>query len=116
MLINKIILIIIVFSISFSEEIRYIDEVFESVIKTEDVVYGNAPAQTEEAAAKFPGCKNSPFLPDVILSTAACHGQRCPGRQSKGRHEIIWSDGCLRHRLHHRRGTHKRFAFRMQSR
>ena len=30
-------------SLCLSQEIRYLDEVFEGVIKTEDVVYGNAP-------------------------------------------------------------------------
>ena len=30
-------------SLMYAQGTRYIDEVFESVIKTEDVVYGNAP-------------------------------------------------------------------------
>ena len=35
--------ILIIFSLLVGDDIRYLDEVFESVIKTEDVVYGNAP-------------------------------------------------------------------------
>ena len=31
------------FSFSIAQDIRYIDEVFNNVDKTEDVVYGNAP-------------------------------------------------------------------------
>ena len=37
------IVIIILFSLLFSQDIRYLDEIFDEVIKTEDVVYGNAP-------------------------------------------------------------------------
>ena len=37
------IVIIILLSVLFSQDIRYIDEVFDEVIKTEDVIYGNAP-------------------------------------------------------------------------
>ena len=39
----KIILFSAIFSIVASQDIRYIDEVFEEVVKTEDVIYGNAP-------------------------------------------------------------------------
>jgi len=37
------IIIIILLSLLFSQDIRYLDEVFDEVIKTEDVIYGNAP-------------------------------------------------------------------------
>jgi acetyl esterase/lipase len=40
---NILIIIISSFTIIIAQNIRYIDEVFENVIKTEDVVYGNAP-------------------------------------------------------------------------
>ena len=36
-------LILLTFSVLSADGIRYLDEVFESVQKTEDVVYGNAP-------------------------------------------------------------------------
>ena len=39
----KKITIFIFIAISFSQDTRYLDEVFENVIITEDVVYGNAP-------------------------------------------------------------------------
>ena len=39
----KKILLFIFISISLSQNVRYIDEVFENVIITEDIVYGNAP-------------------------------------------------------------------------
>ncbi len=42
-MIQKSIYIIFTFSLLVSQEIRYIDEVFDNVNKTEDVVYGNAP-------------------------------------------------------------------------
>ena len=39
--------IIILFAISFSilssQNVRYLDEVFDEITKTEDVIYGNAP-------------------------------------------------------------------------
>ena len=37
--------VVIIFCMSslYSENIRYLDEVFETVVKTEDIVYGNAP-------------------------------------------------------------------------
>ena len=37
------ILLLLTFSVLSADGIRYLDEVFESVQKTEDVVYGNAP-------------------------------------------------------------------------
>ena len=40
---NQFLLILILISISFNQQIRYLDEVFESVDKQEDIVYGNAP-------------------------------------------------------------------------
>ena len=42
---KNIIIIITVLSFSFllSQDIRYLDEVFDNVVKTEDVIYGNAP-------------------------------------------------------------------------
>jgi len=40
---KKIFIIIVLFSFLLSQDIRYIDEVFDEVIKTEDVIYGNAP-------------------------------------------------------------------------
>ena len=42
-MIKKSIYIIFTFSLLISQEIRYLDEVFDNVNKTEDVVYGNAP-------------------------------------------------------------------------
>ena len=39
----KIIIITTSISLLFSQNTRYLDEVFDEVIKTEDVVYGNAP-------------------------------------------------------------------------
>ena len=39
----KIIIITISISLLFPQNTRYLDEVFDEVIKTEDVVYGNAP-------------------------------------------------------------------------
>ena len=39
----KIILFLTIVSILASQNVRYIDEVFEEVVKTEDVIYGNAP-------------------------------------------------------------------------
>ena len=39
----KKITIFIFISIGLSQDIRYLDEVFENVTITEDVVYGNAP-------------------------------------------------------------------------
>ena len=39
----KQLIIILLFSIIFSQDVRYLDEVFENVQKTEDVIYGNAP-------------------------------------------------------------------------
>ncbi len=36
-------LILLISSVLYADGIRYMDEVFESVVKTEDVVYGNAP-------------------------------------------------------------------------
>ena len=40
----RILLIILLFSaILQSQGTRYLDEIFDEVIKTEDVVYGNAP-------------------------------------------------------------------------
>jgi len=38
-----IIFFTLLFSLFLTQEIRYLDEVFDDVIKTEDVVYGNAP-------------------------------------------------------------------------
>ena len=43
MKIKNLILLFILCCYSFSQEIRYIDEIFEDVLITEDVVYGNAP-------------------------------------------------------------------------
>ena len=40
---NQFLLILIFISISFNQQIRYLDEVFESVNKQEDIIYGNAP-------------------------------------------------------------------------
>ena len=40
---NRIVLICLAVSLAFMQDIRYLDEVFDDVIKTEDVVYGNAP-------------------------------------------------------------------------
>ena len=39
----KIIFFLTIVSILVSQNVRYIDEVFEEVVKTEDVIYGNAP-------------------------------------------------------------------------
>ena len=39
----RLILILFVFSVLSADGVRYLDEIFESVQKTEDVVYGNAP-------------------------------------------------------------------------
>ena len=36
-------IILLIFSILSADGVRYLDEIFESVQKTEDVVYGNAP-------------------------------------------------------------------------
>ena len=38
-----IIILLFFFTMSSAQNIRYLDEIFEDVIKTEDVVYGNAP-------------------------------------------------------------------------
>ena len=43
MKIKNLILLFILCCYSFSQEVRYIDEIFEDVLITEDVVYGNAP-------------------------------------------------------------------------
>ena len=43
MKIKNLIFLLILCSYSFSQDVRYIDEIFEDVIITEDVVYGNAP-------------------------------------------------------------------------
>ena len=40
---NRIVIICLVVSQAIMQDIRYLDEVFDDVIKTEDVVYGNAP-------------------------------------------------------------------------
>ena len=40
---NQFLLILIFILISFNQQIRYLDEVFESVNKQEDIIYGNAP-------------------------------------------------------------------------
>ena len=40
---KKKIIIIILLSLLSSQDTRYLDEVFDEVVKTEDVVYGNAP-------------------------------------------------------------------------
>ena len=40
---KKKIIIIILLSLLCSQDIRYLDEVFDEVVKTEDVIYGNAP-------------------------------------------------------------------------
>ena len=40
---NLIILLVLLISVLKSQEIRYLDEVFDEVTITEDVVYGNAP-------------------------------------------------------------------------
>ena len=39
----KIIIITTSISLLFPQNTRYLDEVFDEVIKTEDIVYGNAP-------------------------------------------------------------------------
>ena len=39
----RFMLILLTYSILSADGVRYLDEVFESVVKTEDVVYGNAP-------------------------------------------------------------------------
>ena len=36
-------IILILLNFSFSQETRYLDEIFPDIVKTEDVVYGNAP-------------------------------------------------------------------------
>ncbi len=41
--INILIIGIVYLATLFADDIRYLDEVFESVVKTENVVYGNAP-------------------------------------------------------------------------
>ena len=41
--VNILIIGIVYLTTLFADGIRYLDEVFESVQKTEDVVYGNAP-------------------------------------------------------------------------
>ena len=38
-----IVTILITLSLIFTQDVRYLDEIFDNVIKTEDVVYGNAP-------------------------------------------------------------------------
>ena len=40
---KNIIFIPVLFTLLFSQDIRYLDEIFEEVEKTEDVIYGNAP-------------------------------------------------------------------------
>ena len=40
---NKIIIICFSLSLIFMQDIRYLDEIFDNVNKTEDVVYGNSP-------------------------------------------------------------------------
>ena len=40
---NFIIIFIIPFTFILSQDIRYIDEVFDDIIKTEDIIYANAP-------------------------------------------------------------------------
>ena len=40
---SKKLILVIIISLGISQDIRYLDEVFESVQKTEDLVYGNAP-------------------------------------------------------------------------
>ena len=40
---NRVIIICFYFSIIFMQDIRYLDEIFDNVDKTEDVVYGNSP-------------------------------------------------------------------------
>ena len=42
-MLKKIIYIFFIYSLLISQEVRYLDEVFNEVHKTEDVVYGNAP-------------------------------------------------------------------------
>ena len=42
-IINRIICIFFIFTFIFSQDVRYLDEVFDEVSKTEDVVYGSAP-------------------------------------------------------------------------
>ena len=39
----KFLINIIFLSVIISQDVRYIDEVFDEVSKTEDIVYGNAP-------------------------------------------------------------------------
>jgi len=41
--VNILIIGIVYLATLFADDIRYLDEVFESVVKTENVVYGNAP-------------------------------------------------------------------------
>ena len=38
-----IIFLVLLSNFIFPQENRYLDEIFENVVKTEDVVYGNAP-------------------------------------------------------------------------
>ena len=38
-----IIFLVFLSNFIFSQENRYLDEIFDNVVKTEDVVYGNAP-------------------------------------------------------------------------
>ena len=40
---NFLLIFVLFISITLSQNTRYIDEIFEDVEKTEDVVYGNAP-------------------------------------------------------------------------
>ncbi len=40
---NRLAIICLIVSMAFMQDTRYLDEVFDSIIKTEDVVYGNAP-------------------------------------------------------------------------
>ena len=41
--VNILIIGVVYLTTLFADGIRYLDEVFDSVVKTEDVVYGNAP-------------------------------------------------------------------------
>ena len=41
--VNKLIIGMVYLATLFAQNNRYLDEVFESVVKTENVVYGNAP-------------------------------------------------------------------------
>ena len=41
---NRIIIIVLlIISFVFTQNTRYLDEVFDDVEKTEDIIYGNAP-------------------------------------------------------------------------